>query len=218
MTSIYEPIKAQSRITDSVIVSFSGGKDSCVTLDLCYRYFKNVKAFFMYQVPNLSFQEASIRFAEEKYGIEIMRIPHFELSYFMRYGVFCKGDAGVRIVNPIEAYSFVRLQTDAWWIAAGERITDSIVRRAMIKKSGSVDEKRGRFYPIAQFTKKDIDAYVAHHRLKVSPESKLLGHSFRSLSPEDLNAVKKHYPKDFERILEFFPLAEASAYRHEMTS
>jgi phosphoadenosine phosphosulfate reductase len=80
MASIFDLVRVQSGITDSVIVSYSGGKDSAVVLDLCHRYFKTVHAFFMYQVSDLSFQEATLRRAEKKYGIEIYRVPHFENS------------------------------------------------------------------------------------------------------------------------------------------
>lgn len=216
MPSIYEPIKAASRVTQSVIVGFSGGKDSIVTLDLCCRYFSQVHVFFMYQIPGLSFQEASIRYIENRYNLEVMRIPHFELSNFLRYGVFRKPDFDIGIVKPLDVYTWLRLQTDTWWIAAGERINDSIVRRAMIKQSSSIDNKRGRFYPIAAFTKADVIGYIKHHKLKVSPESNLLGHSFRSLMPEDLAVIKKHYPEDFKKIISWFPFAEAATFRQEM--
>ena len=66
-----------SKVTDSVIVAFSGGKESVVTLDLCSRYFKNIKAFFMYIVPDLSFQERTLEWYEKRYQIEIMRILLF---------------------------------------------------------------------------------------------------------------------------------------------
>ena len=215
MSQLFDPIKAQSNITDSVIVAFSGGKDSWVTLDLCCRYFKNVSAFFMYQVPNLSFQEATIRYAEKRYGIEIERIPHFELSEFLAYGAFRKHDFSVPIVSCNDIYKYQRITTGKWWIAAGERIADSIVRRAMMKKSGCIDEGRGRFFPIANFTKADVVKYIAHHKLKPIPESLILGHSFRSLHPGDLVKIKQHYPKDYERIVSWFPFADAGLIHNE---
>ena len=213
MSILFDPIKAQSSVTDRVIVAFSGGKDSCVTLDMCCRYFKNVSAFFMYQIPNLSFQESAIRYAENRYGIEIERIPHFELSNFMRYGAFRKEDFQVPIVSINDVYNYERASSGTYWIAAGERIADSIVRRAMMKKSGCIDEKRGRFYPIANFTKSDVVAYIKHHNLKPSPESKIIGHSFRSLHPKDVALIKQHYPNDYKKIVEWFPFVEAGVYR-----
>lgn len=215
MSALFDPVKAQSNVTDRVIVAFSGGKDSVVTLDLCCRYFKKVSAFFMYQVPNLSFQESAIRFAEKKYGIEVERIPHFELSNFFKYGSYRKEDFNFPIVKINDVYTYERIRTGSYWIAAGERIADSIVRRAMMKKSGCIDEVRGRFYPIANFTKADVMRYIERHGLKVSPESQVIGHSFRSLHSEDLAAIKEHYPQDYERVLSWFPFADAGVFRND---
>ena len=75
-TVLYDPIKAQSKITDSVIVAFSGGKESVVVCDLCHRYFKNVKMFFMYICPDLSFQEKTLEWYEKKYQTEIIIMAH----------------------------------------------------------------------------------------------------------------------------------------------
>ncbi len=64
--------------------------------------------------------------------------------------------------------------------------------------------------------KKDVLGYISHHKLKVSPESNLLGHSFRSLMPDDLVVIKKHYPEDDKKIIDCFPFAEAAVFKHEM--
>ena len=82
-----------------------------------------------------------IRWAENKYQIEIDVLPHFELSDFMARGSFRHYDMNVPIIGMNDIYKYVRLTNDVWWISAGERIADSIVRRAMMKKSGCIDEK-----------------------------------------------------------------------------
>jgi phosphoadenosine phosphosulfate reductase len=214
--SLFDAVKRQALLTDSVIVSYSGGKDSAVTLDLCARYFKAVHVFFMYQVQNLSFQEAVLTWAETKYNTEIYRIPHFELSDFYRGGVYCKPDARVRKVNPKDIYSHVRQAFDCHWIAAGERAKDSVIRNAMIKKSGSIDMGRGRFFPLAYWSKAQVVKYIDQHQLKVSPESKLIGHSFRSLDAQDLMKVREHYPADFAKIVQAFPQCGAAVAREEL--
>lgn len=213
---LFEPVKLASRFSDEVIVSFSGGKDSVVVLDMCARHFRRVHAFFMYQVPGLSFQEATLRWYEEKYGIEIIRIPHPELAEWLRLGLFRHCDFSVPAVSFNELYHYVRVTTGARWIAAGERIADSIWRRAMMKSSGSVDRKRGRFFPVAYFRKEDVMRYINRHALKVAPESRYLGHSFRSLEPEEMFLVRKHYPADYAKICRFFPFVGASVVKFEM--
>lgn len=214
--SLLSAIKRQAMLTDQVIVSYSGGKDSAVTLDLCARYLKTVHVFFMYQVPNLSFQETVLKWAENRYGVEIYRIPHFELSDFYRNGVYCKPDPTIQRVAVSDIYAHVRQAFDCHWIAAGERAKDSIVRNAMIKRSGSIDEKRGRFYPLAYWSKAAVVRYIAANKLMVSPESKVLGHSFRSLDAKDVIAVKEHYPDDYEKIVQAFPEIGAALAREAM--
>lgn len=212
---LFEPVKVQSRFSRAVIVAFSGGKDSVVTLDLCCRYFERVYVFFMYQVPGLSFQDASIRWAEEKYGVKVICLPHFELADWFRLGVFRHEDWQVPAVGIQDIYAYVRQVTGAHWIAAGERIADSIWRRAMLKHSGHIDTQRGRFYPLMYFRKEDVLLYIKQHNLKVSPESRYLGHSFRSLQGEDMWLLRRHYPTDFSKIERWFPFVGAGVKQFE---
>lgn len=214
--SLYSAIRRQSLLSDEVIVAYSGGKDSVVTLDLCARHFKRVHAFFMYQVPELSFQEDILQWAERKYGIEIYRIPHFEVSDFYRGGMYCTPQPDLPRVKISDIYAHVRQAFGCNWIAAGERAKDSIVRNAMIKKSGSIDKGRGRLYPLAYWSKAQVLAYIEAHKLRISPESKVLGHSFRSLHIDQICKVKEFYPEDFERICKAFPLAGAAVAHREM--
>ncbi len=214
-TVLFENIKTASLITDKTIVFLSGGKDSVVTLDLCVKFFKHVDIVFMYLVDGLSFCEAVLKYYEDRYGIGIIRVPHFMTSEFMRYGVLRQHDLDVPVISPKDVYNYAREITGTYWISAGERTADSIVRNAMIKQSGSIDSKRGRFYPVAHWNKKEIMAYIKRNRLKVSPESSSLGYSLRSLMPRDMAMIKKHYQDDYERIRRWYPLVEASVKKYE---
>ena len=118
-SELFDPIRTMAKVTREVLVGFSGGKDSCVALDICFRYFEKVRPFFMYQVPRLSFQEKTIQIYEKKYGVEILRIPHFETSNFLRYGLYRTPDYEVPIVSTSETYDYLRSITGVYGIVGG---------------------------------------------------------------------------------------------------
>lgn len=215
-TALYDPIKTQSRVAKEVLVGFSCGKDSIVTLDLCHRFFDRVQPFFMYYIPGMRFQDDFIRKYEKRYGVKCIKIPHFETSEFFRYGTFRDPDENMPIVSIKDVYEWLRNETGIHWIACGERISDSIVRRAMMKKSGSIDYGRGRFYPICYWNKQDVIDYIRYKKLLLPKDYDEIGHSFRGLSGQDIMYVKHKYPDDFEKLLRIWPMAGASAYRENV--
>lgn len=214
-SELFDPIKTQAKVTREVLVGFSCGKDSIVTLDLCFRHFERVQPFFMSYVPGMEFQEAVIRKYERKYGVNCIRIPHFETSNFFRYGTYREEDLNVPIISVTDEYNYLRQKTGIYWIACGERIADSIVRRAMLKKSGSIDEKRGRFFPLIYWTKENVMNYMRVKNLVLPREYDKIHHSFRSLSDKDVSMVKEFFPDDYRKLLKLYPLAEAAAFREE---
>ena len=184
-------------------------------MDLCFKYFKHVVPFFMYICPGLEFQENMLRWYERQYDTEIIRVPHMDTSEFFRYGTFRTPDFNVPIISINDIYAYLREQTGIWWIAAGERIADSIIRRAMIKESSSIDVKRGRFYPISEWNKSKVMQYIKFRHLKLGNDSKQLHFSFKSLEGRELAFVKQYYPEDFKKLLKLYPFAEAAVLRYE---
>jgi phosphoadenosine phosphosulfate reductase len=215
MGPLYDPLRRMVDLTDSVIVFYSGGKDSAVVLDLAFRHFKNVYPVLMYYVPELSFQEAIVEWAQAHYSTEVYKVPHFELSSMYRFGVFAKPDPAVRVTKMVDIYAHVREVFGCRWIVAGERCADSTIRNAMIKKSGPIDANRGRFFPLAFWTKAHVVAYIKSRFIKVTPESAILGSSFAGIVPKQLVEIRKHYPDDYRKIVAAFPLVEASVVRFE---
>ena len=217
MAALYRSIQTAACLSRRVLVGFSGGKDSVALLDLCTRYFDHVEAFFMYLVPGLAFQEAALRHYEARLGVRIHRVPHFMLSEFLRYGTFRVEDFETPIVTTREVYDYTRELSGCHWIACGERIADSTVRRALIKRTGSIDAKRGRLYPLADWTKADVLAYIKQRRLFLGQEHSKLGFSFRGLDGKEMATLKAAFPDDYERIRRWFPLVEGAVRRYEHT-
>ncbi len=212
MANLYHAIETAAVMSDSVLVSFSGGKDSIVTLDLCCRFFERVEGFFLYWVKGLQHQENVLRFYEDKYGIPIHRLPHFEAAPALRYGVFRDRDLSVPIVTPADIYAYMREMTDFYWIAAGERISDSLFRRAYIKaEGGSIQPKRGRFFPVAEWRTGHIQKYLKQRGLKVGFDymGNFKGRQLAVLRPSFLKYMQEWYPQDYAKIKEWFPLIEA---------
>ena len=214
-SSRYDPIRTMAKMTDEVIVGFSGGKESVVVLDLCIRHFKRVVPFFMYYIPGVSFQEKTLRWYEDKYGIEIVRLPHFELSEMLRYGTLRNEDLTVPIISINDIYQWMRDSYGIRWIAAGERSADSVIRGAMIKHSGSIDANRGRFYPVAWWTKQEILDYIRIKKLYLGIDSRSMGASFTGVNTESFLFLKEHFPSDYQKMLRIFPLAEGAVARFE---
>ena len=214
-SSRFDPIKTMATMTDDVIVAFSGGKESIVVLDMCMKHFKRVVPFFMYYIPGLSFQEKQLQWYELKYDIKIERLPHFELSNHLRYGTFRNQDATVPIIGMNDIYKWMRDKYGIRWIAAGERSADSVVRGAMIKHSGSIDDNRSRFYPVAWWTKQEILDYIKIKKLYRGFDSRALGTSFNGVTPGGFLFLKEHFPSDYQKALRLFPLGDAVAVRYE---
>ena len=86
----------------------------------------------------------------------------------------------------------------------------------MIKHSGSIDEKRGRFFPLAYWNKKDTMEYIRVKKLYLGGDSKRLGMSFSELRAKELVMMKKYYPSDLEKVRRIYPLCDAAIRRYEL--
>ena len=198
-----------SKQTDSVIVSFSGGKDSLVLLSLCKKYFKNVQAFFLYIVKDLDYFETKLKYAEKKFDIRIKQYPHPELSRYLRNGI-CTFDAYETPPlswNDIEDIARKDFQID--WIASGWKKTDSLQRRAALStfRCEGIIDKSKKFFPLSNWNDSMVISYLRLHKLPI-PKTNTKGQFEVSLIYKPLKFMKENYPKDYQKILEQFPFAE----------
>lgn len=217
-TVLFDAVKTMSKITDSVLVGFSGGKESVVVLDICFRYFKKVQPYFQYAVPGLSWNDKILRWYENKYGVEIIRIPIENCGEIFHYGIYTRADPEFPVVSETDIINYLRLRTGIYWCATGERINDSLMRRARIKKSSTIDIKSGRMFPVAMWKTRECYDYIKFRNLYLSQDQKKLKHSMRLFSSKDLPYIKENHPEDYKKILHLYPFAGAIVKRAEVRS
>ena len=220
MPNLYSVVD-QIKPLKQVLLGFSG-KDSLVCLDLLIKAGVIVKPFFMYFISDLSWQEGYLRQIESKYNLSILRVPHWQLGGMYREGVL-RGRTVEAAKTPrttladLEALVRKRLNCLDTYIAYGWCKKDSLQRRAVLTKEGSISHRLNRCYPIAEWSRKEVLAYVKFNRLPLSPEYVIFNdQSFGSLDPNHLRIVKEKFPVDWERIKAQFPDIEANLLHDEI--
>lgn len=212
------PLAQVRAVSEAIIVCCSGGKDSLAVLDLCARTFPRVHAVYGYLVPDLSFREATLQWAERRYGLTITRVPHWELSRLLRHETFrlpSSLHAAVPVLSASEWIDGLRERFGCLWVASGERIADSIWRRAILKRSGLVDQARHRVYPVGDWTKAQVLAYLQFHHIPLPLDYQWLGHSFGFFFGRELTVIRQHAPADYDKIVAMFPLVDVALKREE---
>lgn len=206
--------------TDSILVAFSGGKDSIVTLDMCVRsgLFKRIECFYMYLVRDLECVETHINYVVKKYGVKLHKIPHYSLASAYNYGLYMPHFNGAEQLNNIKLCDIentIRLKTGIDWIAYGMRKSDSLERRGMLSNNGGLDYNVSKVYPLRNWLAEDIRRYMKLIKIPL-PDLKMgKKMSGVSLLPENVLALAEHWPKDFEKIKRVFPFIEALVKREE---
>jgi len=211
-------IKKVSEETKECIVGFSGGKDSIVLLDLCHHYFDKIYAYFMYLIPELEFQEVTLKYYEKKYNIKIKRVPHFKISEMLNTGSFrkpSKQSLNIKNTKITDVEKHIKEVFNIEWIAQGLKKADSLSRRPWLEKNKGIDFNKKICYPLANWTDKNIFLYIKKNKLRLPAWYKYSKSSFGcALNFENLSIMKDNFIEDYKKVLNIFPYAEAQIKRN----
>lgn len=195
---------------DSIIVAYSGGKDSLCVLDLCCKVWEKVVCYTAYFVPGLECVDKQMRFAKERYGVKILYYPGINLLRCLANGTYCPArfqdlpdDLG-----PYDVARQAMIDTGINLVANGERKSDSLERRRRI---GTFE---GIISPIANWQRWDVFAYAKIHDIPL-PDSDPRVMTGVNLSMESLIWLHDNHPEDFKKLSVFFPFAEAVIRRRD---
>jgi hypothetical protein len=176
-------------------------------------------------VPGLEVVEEYLAYCEKKMGARIVRLPS-PVLHMMLDGMVFQAPERYPVLHAAALPQFhwddvSRLAEisagipENSWTAIGVRAADSIQRASAIKKHGAWNNGRRVFYPIWDWKKPDILDALKANDVKLSPEYKAFGRTFDGLYLLYAWGLKKHFPRDYARCLEFFPMMDLEIFRLE---
>lgn len=217
-----EKVRSSQRET---LLAFSTGKDAIAAWLAVRLHFERVHPYYLYLVPGLEFVEESLSYYEKFFGCRIARLPHPSLHRWLN-GYMFQPPERCQVIEqaklPDFDYTDIRKVLiedkglDAGILVAdGVRAADSPMRRIAIMTHGPISRAQGRYHPIWDWKKADLIAAFRKAGVKLPEDYKLFGRSFDGLDLRFLLPLKKHRPRDYRRILEWFPLADLEVFRWE---
>jgi len=208
---------------DTILLSFSAGKDSvALWLELMDHF--EIIPFYLYRIPDISFVEETLDYYERWFDQEIVRLPHPTFYRMLANFSYQTPErvAKIRAMN-LHVFDYDDIneilgrvyELPDPWCATGIRAPDNMMRRTAIKQRGSINAKRRYFYPIWDMYMDELVELLKRHQIKLSVDYELFGRSYDGMDYRFLKPIHDHYPADWERILEWFPLAEMELLRYE---
>lgn len=210
---------------DTAILAFSTGKDSIAAWLQMRKYFRRIIPYYCYTVPGLEFVEDSLKYYEDFFGCHIYRLPHRSMYRLLRNLVFQPPEHVTKIEAldlPGEDYDDAAIGdiireceelSANVFVGTGVRMADSPMRRIGLKTHGAINRNAKRFYPVFDWKKADLLKAFDESGVKLPIDYKLFGRTFDGIDYRFLKPIKENFPRDYEKILTWFPLAELELFR-----
>lgn len=207
------------------LLAFSCGKDAIAAWIAIRPHFERVIPYYLYVVPGLEFVDEALDYYERFFGTKIIRLPSPSLHRQLNGMLFQPPEHCAVIEQAgleLHDYEDIRdaivedhdLQEDILY-ATGVRAADSPLRRVAINKHGPITWSQHKYHPVWDWRKQDLVDAFRREGVKLPIDYALFGRTFDGIDLRFLLPLKRHRPRDYQRVLEFFPLAEAEIKRWE---
>lgn len=210
---------------EKLLLSFSTGKDCLAAWVMVRDHFKEIIPFYLYLVPGLEFVEKSLDYYEKVLGTRIIRLPAPQFYGMMNDLVYQPPERIMTIQAcnwPKFDYPDVRQiiiedsgLPDGTFYATGVRAPDSPMRMTAISKYGPITHSQNKFHPVWNWTKAKLVSELHNNGIKLPVDYRLFSRTWDSLDFRFLWNIKREFPEDFQRIVDWFPLVELEFSRYE---
>lgn len=228
-TEVRRRLKEEGR---PVCVAFSGGKDALAATLALMEDDIELRLVHLYGIPGkepmtaIGFVEDALNRYEDQLGVEIRRYPHPSLYRLINAFAYQPPERvstiqAARLPMPTyeSIWEDIRLDLEVdedTWIADGVRASDSLVRRASIKKHGAMKPGNRKVSPIYDWLQGSTYEIIADHGIELPIDYELFGRSFDGIDYRFIKPIKEHLPEDYEQIKKWFPLIELEILRNEL--
>ena len=203
--------------SSEALLFLSLGKDSLVLLDLLYPKFDRIVCVFMYFVKDLEHINRWIGWTKARYPkVELTQVPHWNLTYILRGGMYCVPNPEVRLLKLADVVKAMQLKHGVYYTFLGMKKADGMNRRLMLngyEEKGY--ENNGMCYPLADWTQKDILAYMKQNNL---PEPVRYGNKASNGIGFNIDCflwLRSNYPVDLQKIIKAFPMSGRILFEYD---
>lgn len=212
----YKTIDSIRQKSDACLLFLSFGKDSLVLLDLIYPRFDKIVCVFMYFVKDLEHIERWVKWTKAKYPkIDLVQVPHWNLTYILKSGMYCVPNPKVKLLKLADVVNSMRLKYGIDYVFLGMKKADGMNRRLMLKGYESNGyENNGMVYPLADWTQKDILAYMKQKSLPEPVRYSKNASGGVGFNLECFLWLEKNFPEDLDKIYRAFPMSRRILFEH----
>lgn len=211
-----------------VLVAFSTGKDALACELALQDAGVETRLAYMYLVPDLRFVDQTLDRQEQALGKPIARYPHPSLWRMLNHLVFQPPErcaiieaARMPTVDFDTMWDLVREDMGLpheTWVADGVRAADSIVRRASLSTHGVMKPAKRKVSPIADWLKAEVLGRIEAAKIPLPVDYEWFGRSFDGIDYRFLEPLSRFAPDDYQRVLDWFPLADLDLMRARMVA
>lgn len=208
------------------LLAFSTGKDALASALAMREHFDEIVMVYFELVPGLSFVRESLAYYEEFFGQKIYRLPHPTFYEWLRTSAFQTPSrigliAGFDLpaeYDYMAAHDMLREHEgldEAVPCANGIRAADSPMRRVSLMTHGPISYTSRQWSPVWEFKKQDVLDILDRNAVKLPVDYRVFGRTFDGLDYRFVKPLKEHFPDDYAKVLEWFPLVELGIWRVE---
>jgi hypothetical protein len=178
-------------------------------------------------IPGMRMVEDSLAYFEDAFKTKIHRFPHPEFVRMLDKTIFQPPQDWLILdklqrtqikFEDIEAEMRRIAESPGAYLARGIRAADNPIRRLVIKKHGPVNVNKRTWAPVYDWKILDLRAAMGRHKIKLPVDYELFGRSFDGINFRYIDAIRKRFPEDYERIKLWFPLIECEFKRLEFAN